>query len=97
MKNGERNLVLEHGLAQLEDQFVRMHEEKIRFGSRLTNSERYTLLAFMAAMHARTPSQREHHRAQWTRVQKSMDGMMEWAKTASLQKRKNAASIRKLN
>jgi hypothetical protein len=91
--DGTRDLVLENGLAQLEDQFARLREEKIRFRSWFTISEKVTLYAFIAAMHGRTKAQRDFQGKQWQGMRKQMEGMIEWAKKATPEEKRRLSSI----
>jgi hypothetical protein len=81
--DGARDLVLEHGLQQLETAFVRVRNSKINFERPLDNQERLVLCAFTAAARARTPSNREHWRNQWTRPLKMMKELEKTMKTAT--------------
>lgn len=76
-ENGERDLLLEQGLCQLEKEFARIRNSKINYGRNLSREEHILLCAFTAAAQARTPASREHHRKQWERPLKMMEDMME--------------------
>jgi hypothetical protein len=52
--DGERDLVLEHGLSQLENDFACLRKNKLSKHLPLTASDRVVICAFMAAMHTRT-------------------------------------------
>lgn len=66
--NGERDLVLEHGLAQLESQFANLRDKKLNKRKSLTLQDKSVLCTFAAAMHARTKSRRDHLKGQWQQV-----------------------------
>jgi uncharacterized protein DUF4238 len=91
--DGARDLTLEHGLCGLEDAFVRIREEKIIHGKPLELEEHFVLCAFMAALHSRTKSQREHLKQQWERPLEMMEDLIEWGKTATIEEKKRMASI----
>lgn len=93
LPGGRRNLVLEHGLAQLESEFVSIRDTKLRSLEPLEPAEHALLCAFVAAMHARTPAQRDHLAEQWGKVLAMADQMMEWAKTATPEQKRAAASF----
>jgi hypothetical protein len=59
MPSGERNLIIENTLAQLESRFVRVRD-RIRRRERLGFMDRAILCLFTAAMHARTLRAGEH-------------------------------------
>ncbi len=91
-KDGERDLVLEHGLSGLESAFVGIREKLARH-EQLTDEEHVKLCAFIAAQHVRTPAQRDHLRGQWGKVLEKMELMREWAKTATPEQLRDAGSI----
>ena len=63
-RDGGRDVGIENGLAELEGRFG---EIRPKFAARqmLTGTEYAWLLAFICALHARTPVMREHDRSQW--------------------------------
>lgn len=63
--DGKRNLVLEHGLNQLETKFTEIRNLKFDCKQPLTDEEHLMICAFTAALQARTKATREHHRRQW--------------------------------
>jgi hypothetical protein len=91
--DGARNLVLEQGLQQLETAFVRIRNSKINFERSLDRQERLVLCAFTAAARARTPSNREHWRSQWTRPLKMMKELEERMKTATPEQKRAMAHM----
>ncbi|MBI4381393.1 MAG: DUF4238 domain-containing protein [candidate division NC10 bacterium] len=93
LPGGGRDLVLEHGLAQLESEFVSIRDTKLRSLEPLEPAEHALLCAFVAAMHARTPARRDHFAEQWGKVLAMADQMMEWEKTATLEQKLAAASL----
>jgi len=90
--NGERDLVLEHGLSGLESTFVGIRE-KLGRREELTPEDHVNLCAFVAAQHARTPVQRDHHAGQWGKVLAKLDRLRAWAETAAPEQKQVAASI----
>jgi Protein of unknown function (DUF4238) len=81
--NGERDLILEHGLAQLESQFAVLRDRKLTNRKSLSLQEKSILYAFTAAMFARTKARRNHLQEQWQQVLDISNRMAEWVKTAS--------------
>jgi hypothetical protein len=81
-EDGSRDLVLEHGLHELEDKFCRVRK-KIRLKRPLETEERAILCAFVAAMHSRTPATREHWRKQFGNMLVPMEEMKEWLDKAT--------------
>lgn len=89
----ERNLILEHGLAELESRFVLLRDYRIKNKELLTFEEKVLICAFTTAMRERTKANREHHKTQWHGVLDKMEKMAEWAKTASEQEMQAMASF----
>lgn len=81
--NGERDLILEHGLAQLESQFSALRDRKLSKRKSLTLQDKSILCTFTAAMYARTKARRDHLKGQWQEVLDLGNRMAEWVKTAS--------------
>jgi hypothetical protein len=71
--NGGRDLVLEHRLQELEDQFARIRDEKLVPERPVTAEEGAYLFAFMIAMSFRTEAHRERRRAEWRQVLEAME------------------------
>lgn len=90
--DGSRDLILEHGLHQLENEFTKIRNKKLNYGRPLDQTERVLLCAFTAAAQIRTPSSREHHRKQWERPLRMMEDMMAWSKTATPEQKRQAAA-----
>ena len=90
--NGERDLVLEHGLAQLESQFANLRDKKLSKRKPLTFQDKFVLCAFTAAMHARTKSRRDYLKGQWQQVLDMGNKIEEWAKSASPEELKQMGS-----
>ncbi len=92
-EGGIRNLVLEHGLSQLESSFANLRNQKINTRQNLSPEDRAILCAFAAAMQARTKAQREHQRKQWGGALEMMDSMIEQMKKATPEQRKAMSSL----
>lgn len=73
MPDGGRNLVLEHGLQELEDRFARIRGEKLVPERPVTAEDGAYLFAFMIAMSFRTRAHRERRREEWQRVLEAME------------------------
>jgi len=93
LTDGQRDLVLEHGLAGLESEFVVIRDTKLGPREKITAREHVMLCAFIAAAHARTPAQRDHLGGQWAKVLEKADRMREWARTATPEQRRTASSF----
>ena len=74
LPNGERNLVIEDTLGEIESHFVSVLT-KIRKCQRLSATDRARLCVFAAAMHSRTVSAGEHWRRQWGQVHEMVVNM----------------------
>ena len=66
--DGSRDLILEHGLSQLESRFAALRRNKLDRRLPLSDRDFVNLCAFVAAMAARTKSRGTHLRSQWQRV-----------------------------
>ena len=97
LPGGGRNLILEHGLSQLESEFAKIRDAKLRAQAPLEPGEDAWLCAFIAATYARTPAQRDHQRKQWGKVVALSERMIEWAKTATPAQMRAASSLRTPN
>jgi hypothetical protein len=75
MPDGSRDLRLEHGLKQLEDEFVNLRDKTLAVHREPDLRERVMLCAFVAASHARTPTQRDHWSAIWRQVLEKADAV----------------------
>lgn len=63
-----RDLRIENGLREIEDNFYRVRDDFIRARKPIPMVPRIKLLAFVAAQQSRTPEMREHYRDQWKRL-----------------------------
>jgi len=81
--DGERDLILEHGLSQLESDFVVIRDNKLDKELPLEQMEHLVVCAFMAAMHNRTKASREHHREIWRHPLEVMEDMIQRMKTCN--------------
>lgn len=97
LEDGSRNLVLEHGLNQLETLFAKLRDKKIQKKVVLNLEDRVVLCAFIAAMFARTKAQREHQRKQWTEPLKMMESMIEQMKNSTPEEKMQMVSPASLN
>ena len=87
-ENGERDLILEHGLQQLESKFSRIRRTKFKKKKPLTAEEHLYICAFIAATHSRTKTTRDHWKKNWKQPLKKTEELIEWAKTASSEDKK---------
>jgi len=91
--DGKRDLTLEHGLSELEDQFSALRDKKLRFRQNIGPEEHITLCAFIAATSQRTKIMQVHQQKQWQEALGMMDKMREWAKTATSEEKKAMAGL----
>lgn len=90
--DGTRDLVLEHGLMQLESQYATIRDRKLSRQLPLDPNDHLNVCAFLAAMHARTRASREHWGQQWKQPLVIMDKMMEWLHLATPEQIEQAVS-----
>lgn len=91
--DGGRDLRLEHGLAQLEDEFVKIRDRKLVRHQELERRDRLLLCAFVAAAQMRTPAQRNHLAGMWGQALEHGKAVEEWAKTATPAQRQAASGL----
>jgi len=89
---GSRDLRIENGLSQLETDYA-VILKKLCLRQNLEHDEWVVLCAFIAAMHSRTPTQREHLREQWSKPLKKMDDLAKQMKTATAEQIESMRSI----
>lgn len=92
-REGGRNLVLEHGLAQLESRFVSIRDGKLDRFQPLDETDHVYLCAFIAAMQARNPVQRDHQSKQWGEVLSMMDQLKKYMRTATAEQKQAVVSV----
>lgn len=90
---GNRNLVLEKGLNQLETQFANLLEKKIKSKIPTTSEEHFILCAFVAAMFARTTARREHNSKTWNRVLETGERLKEKVKNMTPEQRRKIRPV----
>jgi hypothetical protein len=78
--DGARNLVLEHGLHELETRFTQIRNRRLRQRESLTAEELIILCEFVAALDARTKARRDHEAKHWNQLLKQMEKLREEAK-----------------
>lgn len=93
LPDGKRNLVLESGLQQLETHFARIRQLRFRQGQPLNEEEHVLLCAFIAAAHARTPSNRAHQKEQWARPLEMMEELNERMRSATDEQKARMAAM----
>jgi hypothetical protein len=71
--DGERDLSLEHGLDQLENNFASVRTRKLAEELQLSPDDHVTICAFMAAMCCRTPARRDWLKKEWQKPLELMD------------------------
>jgi hypothetical protein len=92
LPDGRRDLRLEHGLSQLEDSFAIIRKDFLARRRQLPWPRWLRLMAFLAAMHARTPAIRDHHMTFWGQVQDQMEKLERHMQKATPEERMRAAS-----
>ncbi|WP_441281065.1 DUF4238 domain-containing protein [Tardiphaga sp. 862_B3_N1_1] len=92
LPDGGRDLRLEHGLCGLESSFSEIRRDFLSKRKHLPALRHLKLTAFVAAMHSRTPSRRDHHMAFWNEVLEMGEQLESRMKTATLAERERAAS-----
>lgn len=93
---GERDLYLEHGLQQLEDQFTRVRE--LTFNRRVwPSADQFAwIFGFVAAAKVRTATHRDFHRGQWGGIRQRMEEMREEVGRASPEQKAAMARMGRL-
>lgn len=91
LPDGGRDLRIEHGLSQLEKGLNQLRKNFIDKQRQLPTPRFVRLIAFIAAMHSRTKSFRDHHRKQWQRVLDIGDDMLASMATKSPEERARIA------
>jgi hypothetical protein len=91
LPDGGRDLRLEHGLADLESGFALLRKDFLAARRKLSAQRHVKLMAFVAAMHARTPSFSDHHMKFWNDVRLQGERMERWLKTAPPEEKQRAA------
>lgn len=77
LASGERELIIEHTLAEIEGEYASVYRNKIIPRRSLTDEERATVAVFTAAMLSRPRAMREHHQEQWDEVRERVRGLEE--------------------
>lgn len=91
LPDGSRDLRLEHGLSELETAFAVIRKEFLAKHKQLPTVRRLKLMAFVAALHARTPVLRDHHLKFWTEVKDIGEELEKRMKRAKQQEKARAA------
>lgn len=89
--DGGRDLRLEQGLSELETAFSAIRKDFLARRRQLPPPRRLKLMAFVAAMYARTPAIRDHHAKFWTEVLATGDQIERRVATATAEERKRAS------
>lgn len=74
--NSSRDLTLERGLSQLEGAFCKLRRETLDRRAKLTFRDMKVLLAFSAAMYARSKFQRDHWRGEFSKLSEWTGGII---------------------
>lgn len=90
--DGARDLVLEHGLSQLEGLFSKLRRTVLNARKPLSYEDRLTLCAFVAVMHERTRGRRDDLRNTWQQVLDMGLRVSKWAESATPEQLKAMAT-----
>jgi Protein of unknown function (DUF4238) len=90
--DGSRDLRLEHGLSQLETTFSIIRRDFLSKRRQVPSARWLKLMAFVAALHSRTPVIRDHHMRFWTEVLDKGERLERRMKTASVEQKIRAAA-----
>ena len=96
-EKGNRILDIEHGLSEIESRFVAIREKRLEKNLPLSTEERLIILTFIAAIHNRTPSVRDHISSQWKKVIDIGNEMQEAYLKATPEQRKMMSSLGPIN
>lgn len=91
--DGGRDLRIEHGLNQLETGLIMLREQFIERQRQIPEPRFLKFIAFIAAMHGRTPGFRNHQKEQWGKVlEKLTDAERSVAKMSPEQRKRTAGA-----
>jgi Protein of unknown function (DUF4238) len=92
-EEGGRNLEIEHGLSQLEDQFSIIRKKKLQRRHGLERAEHFLMCVFIAAIHARTKNQLRRLGNLWREPLEMMNRMAERMEVATEEEKRTWASL----
>lgn len=92
LPNGGRDLRLEHGLCGLEASFSGIRRDFLDKRKQVPVPRYVKLVAFVAAMHSRTPSRRDHWMGFWKEVLEMGEALEISMKLATPEERRHAAA-----
>jgi hypothetical protein len=93
LKNGEKSLVIEDTLANIENAYADIYRNKISQDKFLTEKERAEVSVFFAAMMLRTRPYRENMRHMFEDLKQTMEEWREQYKTMSPEERKTMDAV----
>ncbi len=93
LPDGRRDLRLEHGLAGLEASFSETRSNYLSKRKHISLPRYFNLIAFLSAMHSRTPARVEHFMGFWNEVLSIGDELERKMKDASMEDRHRASSV----
>jgi hypothetical protein len=82
-EKGERDLRLEKGLSVFEGEFVQVRDHVIEPHKQLSPDDQMVLIAYISAMHSRTPASIDRFNPMYEELLDKMKAMSKWAETAS--------------
>jgi hypothetical protein len=92
LPNGERDLRLEHGLSGLEASFTEIRRDYLSKQKHVPLVRYFKLIAFLSAMHSRTPARMEHYMSFWNEVLEMGEQVERQMKSATREQRREVAS-----
>src|SRR5262249_5298508 len=90
LPDGRRDLRLEHGLSELEKSFTNMRRDFLERRRPLPPARYVKLMAFVAALHARTPMLRDHWMGFWKDALEMMERVERDMRGRSIKEKKHA-------
>ncbi len=91
LRDGTRELSIEHGLSGLESEFVRIRDEILTKECKVPQRDRFLLCAFVAAMRARSRSQMQHLQSHFQEIYDRMTKLKEIMEARPLHERVKSA------
>jgi hypothetical protein len=90
--DGSRDLRLEHGLSELETAFSTIRKDFLSRRRQVPTPRWVKLMAFVAALHSRTPMIRDHHMEFWNEVLDMGEELEHRMETATVEEKMRAAA-----
>jgi hypothetical protein len=91
--DGERDLVLERGLSQLETEFAVLRKSVLTKGEALDPRQHFMICAFIAAIDNRTPARRNHWGNMWNEMRERGESLIARYNAATPEERGRMISL----